>query len=381
MFVSIAKSIMSDWLGIRTARKSWKIAQLKSDIFCAQLRDIGYQSDPERGLKIAGNFIPERYENSSQAMKGLKIIVQTLNIRDLRIGIRWSTVCSENETIDLNYYQPFLDYCFDNDVKIVLAIGPIKSPAYPEEYIPDWVWKSLHKPPRKFHTIRAESELAYRAYEYNRDLLKYLKTNLSPSKLSKIKYFQVENEPFTRFGHLMLKSTPEYLRKIIIQTQSLFPEKPILLNSSGRLGLRQILHTLEPLHGRFCIGQDYYYQDQWRTWPVWKIIEPMGSLLLPWNVSNTQLQQKAIERGYFLEITEAQMEPWHPIYEPGNSVVSLQFVLYICLISVFNRYTKAPVIRLWGLEYLTSHLIQKKENSAHREIVAVIRNLTLPKKI
>lgn len=366
---------MFEWIGIRAAKDAWKIARLENDEFVNEMD--GLRGDGYEAVSLAGNFIPERYDNPKIAMRGLRMIVEKWGITDLRIGIRWSIVDSGNGKLDLSYYKPFLEYCFTHSVDIVLSIGPIKTPAYPEEFVPDYIWKEIGTA-RKYTVIRSQSDLANKAVQYQRQLLEYLKIYLSPGKLARIKYFQIENECFTRFGHFMLKSSVEYIRQIIVQTQEFFPGKPILLNSSGRLGLRQILKTLDPLRGRFCVGQDYYYQDQWRTQAFWKVIEPMGWLLFPWNISNEQLQQKAEERGYFLEITETQVEPWHPVYDPGNSVVSLRFVLYICLKSAFAHYKREPVLRLWGLEYLTKQYLEKSNTSEHNQIVSLIRSLTRP---
>jgi hypothetical protein len=138
---------MFQWLGIGLARQSWKIARLDNIDFCKELSKLNK-------FELAGNFIPERFDTPDQAMDGLKIIVEEWNIKDLRMGIRWSTVDKTPDTnkLDLSHYTPFLDYCFEKNVKIVLSLGPIKSPGYPEEYIPWHVWQKIKNNTKKFQT-------------------------------------------------------------------------------------------------------------------------------------------------------------------------------------------------------------------------------------
>jgi hypothetical protein len=331
-----------------------------------------------------------KVKNTSQksqfTLDCLKAVVEEFNIRDLRLGIRWNSVDlpagrQAGKSIDLSYYKPFLDYCFEKKVNITLNVGPIKIFRWPEQYVPEYILQKIELP-KKGSQIIPESELAKDAKAYLEKLYQVLKSTYTEKQLAQIKIIQIENEPFHRFGEYEWRMSEEYMTALYNLTLKYFPHVSFLINSSETRNIAKTAHFYQriisknkKLKHRLILGYNFFYKvPHARTVPI---LGTFDSISLT-NLSRKKLCRKNIDWaqdiGYAIEVTEAQTEPWLPIITPGNSAQEFRFLL---LRSVYHLLDgrKKSLMRIWGIEHLVLAKKMKMLTPDQQQIIELIQRI------
>ena len=325
-------------------------------------------------------FIAEAYQlenGPDRALAALDFIINTLGMRALRFGIRWNTIQPKKDVFDFEKYRPLLQYCFDKGISVTLSAGPIKSPGWPEQFVPEWVLSELSIIPAKNAVIEVNSELSQRAHAWISRLMLYISREFSLADLANITTIQIENELANPFGQWRWVMSDEYVLSIIDTVDLYLPQRKILYNTAGRFNLKQltslILKHKNPT--RCILGIDYYYtMNSTVRYPFHQYFNG-NTAGLPWHATIAQTQHLAQKYGFTLEVTEAQMEPWGRAEAPGNSLQSLQYVLlqsrrFLQLSDPWKLY-----IGLWGVDRFANIFLDGVETVEHEKIKNLIAHI------
>lgn len=143
-------------------------------------------------------------------------MLDDLRIRKIRIPVYWDLVETQKGEYDFSDVDWQLDEARKRDAEIILAIGQ-KTPRWPECNIPEWAMES--------DEIRKEN------------LRKFIAVVVERYKDDKVvKYWQVENEPFLRFG-ICPAPDGELLDSEIAIVRKLDDSRKIIVTDSGELSL------------------------------------------------------------------------------------------------------------------------------------------------
>ena len=321
------------------------------------------------------SFSPEYVEYmGGNALEILKIIHNDLRINDFRLGLRWNMIEKEKGKVSIDKYRKYIEYLLKHNCKIFLNVGPIKVMRWPEEHIPKWI------DTEEISIVEKNSNLAKYALEYFHKLLKLLKKEYGGEigdneKIS----FQLENECFNRFGHKRIIMSNEYMFDIARILHNYFPKNNLMLNSSARNDLRKIMGVFQMLVNekiytweQLVIGINFYF----RLPNIFPFSSRMNPLIFskPFSMSLSELKQLQEERGFGVEITEAQFEPWGFQKTPGNMYDELEYVIQKATVIFTNEYSP-KVIRLWGTEELAMKMENGEVTDEHSLMIARIKEV------
>ena len=363
--------------GLVEQHRTWEAAAEGNDAFFER------NADRMRSFEIGGSFAPEQWPLDSvaqdEALAGLDLAVRELNLRKMRLGIRWSRVDKGNGVIDLSPYQDCLDYCIDNGVDICLNPGPIRTFRWPEEHVPDHVLASLPDLPETGATVTPESPLARSSLQYLDSLLATLKRQYSSADLAAIRMVQAENEPFYPLGEHEWTLGPEYLKEVADRLHTAFPDADVMLTTAGRVNMQAIRDVLfmlretdDSYRGKLVSGFDFHYRTPNRdSYPVIRYFDQI-TYARPGVMGTDENVVDSREIGYRIEVTEGQMEPYGHFQQPGNSAKDLRYMLQRCFDHVLDPEQPA-LVRLWGVEELVKKMLAGELTDEHREIIALVQ--------
>jgi len=332
------------------------------------------------GCSFAQEEWSEEDNQQDKPFEALQFIVKTLNIKEIRFGIRWDKVITETGTFDFSYYKKCFDYCLHNNVSVCLNVGPIKVFRWPESHIPAIIEANLTKKLHDHEVVRKDSELSIAAIKYLEYLYDFFLSNYSKDELKAIKVIQIENEAFNGMGKLRLRMSQEHVKEAIMVTGKLFPKIPILVNSAGRFNLRKIVVLFKQIRTistiPLIVGYDYYYKTPNRyKFILSKYIDSIH-FSAPWDTSLFCLKHYSRKYNFKIEVTEAQFEPWGYLIDPGSRIRDLRFVILRCLQNILRLDPKKKsVLRLWGIEHLTKRALANDMTPEHLEMVKLIQSI------
>lgn len=333
-------------------------------------------SDQFSDIEIGASFNPEHaeiYNNNQQPISVLKYIVEDLQIKDIRLAFRWNLL--DKGEFSFEYYKPYLDYCVQNSVNLVLNLGPIKTMRWPEEHIPE----SLTHLVAYKQTIDLEHPIALDALNHLRELCKYISSNYS-DHLDKFKIIQCNNEFQNRFGVYKFLISHRFEVECIKISKEYFPESKFLLNSNGLLDIIKILNIIrESKNTEFILGVNYYYKvgGQNRI-PILNKVDGLFLSKYPY-ITPKSLRNLAAEYNFQVEVSELQGEPWLPdAPTPGNSFKEFVFeLLRVKLIKPENQIKL--LCRYWGVEDIISKTLSGKDTKDNAQILNLIKQINLKK--
>jgi hypothetical protein len=248
-------------------------------------------------------------------------ILDDLLVRRIRISAYWSEVEPENGKFNFNDLDFQINEAKKRNVDIIVAIGQ-KLPRWPECHIPEWV--------------DDETREKY--------LLRYIETVVNRYKdVKEISYWQIENEPFLKFGVCPKLNINLFNREISL-VKSL-DSRPIIITDSGEFGdwIRAKKHA------------DVFGTTMYRT--IWK--DGLGHLRYP--LPPTWFKFKDFVSRIFagdhvskIIVVEMQAEPWGP--DPIPLITIEEQFKYMDFQEFQNNilYAKRagiPDIYLWGVEW------------------------------
>jgi len=321
----------------------------------------------DRKLKLGTSFSPEYSAELgiNNPLELLSIVVNQLGINQIRLGLRWNQIEEPDGKINLTFYRKYLDFLLNNNCKVCLNIGPIKTFRWPEEYFPI----DIKIPENKI--VNSDSDISKRSFQYLNNLLSSLRNDYG-SKLDLVS-FQLENEGFNRFGTTCLLMSKEYYIQLVKILRSYFPNNKLMVNSAGRRNLKKICSLFEELikeklsvGEQLSLGLNYYFKIP-HTLPFFKRIEPL-KFSFPFDMGISELHKIQNEKHFGLEISEAQFEPWGVQKSPGNSVEDFDYLIEKCL-GFFPQNYNEKLIRLWGIEELSVKIFRNEINETHKTLI------------
>lgn len=260
---------------------------------------------------------------------------------------------------------------FSKKINLCLNVGPIKVFRWPEVHIPVYL--------QQYYTsnIDGSTELSKRALGYIGSLLSLLQREYGKDLLNTT--FQLENEAFNRFGHLRAKLSQEYVYSAISILKKEFPNSKLMLNSAGRTNLREILKLFDIItkknlytYDSLILGINYYFKIP-HTQPFLKVLDPM-KISYPFDMSVGDLSKEISKKGFNIEISEGQFEPWGEQNTPGNSFDDFRYLLEKSR-QVLGLNDSKNILRLWGVEEFSARFLNGTANDQHQMIAKSIRSI------
>lgn len=330
-------------------------------------------------LKLGGSFSPEQVhylngetDEKSSPTEAQKIIVEDLDITDLRLGIRWSHAMFQNHKVNLAYYRPYIDYCLSKDVNLCLNVGPIKTFRWPEQHIPYFLKDNL---PRKGAVITPDMEIAKTAMEYLDLLLHQLTSEYGADLRKNTSIVQLENEPLVPYGEFEWTMSADYFQKVNSIAKPYFPNSKFLINTGPFIvePVSGLLNQLSKDGIKPLYGVDYYYKiDDHTNSNNWIMQLPLlGSLdlLTISKIFGRSIQPKNMHLSD-IEVTEGQFEGWGKHPTPG--IRGFRYLLLRCMDNIFDANANNMLIRLWGLEAFAQKIMRGEDTENHKQIVQLM---------
>lgn len=319
-----------------------------------------------KNFVLGTSFSPEYASSigSKNPLNILKTTINELNIKDIRLGLRWNRI-EGNKGLSLEYYDKYISYLLKSKCKVTLNVGPIKVFRWPEEHIPTQ-FNDLN-----INTVKPDSDLGRYSLEYLEKLFQKIKKEYGKNMDDVV--FQLDNEPFYRFGHFGITMSNEYVLNTVKILKEYFPSNLLMINTAGRRNLTRVIKVFELINndGLFdytslILGFNYYFRLP--NLPRRDPIKQFNPLYMGIN----RLKGIQEKKGFKLEISEAQFEPWGIANTPGNSYSDYVYLLDNCL-ELFPINYERKLIRLWGIEELVNKIHNKELSSEHKEIVKAIQ--------
>lgn len=313
--------------------------------------------DKERGITRSPESLsePTFQEKYDQALEALRLIIDELGVRDVRLGVRWGNTVNSKGKFDFSFYKPFFDLCIEKGVNITLNFG-MKTAGWPEEHIPQQIVNESDFSLARNALIEDENPDAIRFIAHAGKLFGRLTDIYTSEQLSRITTIQPENEGFKQFGELKLLMDPNYVITLIDLAHQYLPNAAVLLNSADSQNYVQIQEVFEELKRRENWSQPLYMGTDF--YPFHPGIPKIPVLGRPDIITISKIIQqdrfksnlkKSKEIGYLNEVTEGQVEPWDEERTPGNSLSAYQFMIYRARKYILSDDEPA-LIRAWGFE-------------------------------
>jgi len=366
-------------------------------------------------IRLATTFIPEDHDwkdgsqithhNSKAALEELETIVETLGIKNIRIGIRWENAIGKDGKFDFSFYEPFLKYCFDHKVNLCLNIG-LKTCGYPELFIPDYILNQQKDLPDG-STITLDSQIVSPAFEYFHQLLNYLTSNCSEEELALIKTIQPENEAFLfgGFGEKRLGMDQQYVKKLAQLCLAYLPKARIIVtdnlwnlldrdkapglvaemtqNGDDRWDYGVNYYIAIPEITEFLSGVPFIPKDDklilGRLDPlILGMTPPLSSIPL---FSFDRIRDFARQNNFSIHVSEGQAEPFGGVLlrdgkEPGDSLTGYQYLFYMITEHIAN-FDQQQIIEVstWKASQLAKKMRGDDLTQDNRGMVYVTQRL------
>ncbi|HBI16545.1 MAG TPA: hypothetical protein DDY52_00080 [Candidatus Moranbacteria bacterium] len=248
-------------------------------------------------------------------------MLDDLKVRKIRVPVYWDLVETEKNKYDFADVDWQLEEARKRDAEIILTIGQ-KVPRWPECFVPKWVADDQERKGELIEFLK----IVVKRYENN----------------SEVKYWQVENEPFLKFG-ICPELDVDLLDREIKTVRQMDKNRDIIVTDSGELS------TWMPAAKRADVfGTTMYrnvYKDGWGyyVYPV----GPRFFLIKKWLIEKFANQENAI-------VIELQGEPWikgwttnQPVEEQFKSMTEAKLLANI----EYAQKSGFDTIYIWGVEW------------------------------
>lgn len=245
-----------------------------------------------------------------------------LGARKIRLPVYWDLVEKEEGEYDFSDVDWQLAEARKRNAEIVLVVGQ-KVPRWPECAIPGWALESDEK--RKA------------------SLLSFLKVVVGRYRNNpEIKYWQVENEPFLKFG-ICPEADATLLDSEISLVRKLDPSRKIIITDSGELSLWVSAAKRADIFGTTMYRNVYKEGFGYYTYPI-------GPRFFRFKYGLIKLfanQENAV-------VIELQAEPWisgwttnQPLQEQFKSMTDQKLRENVA----YAKKVGFPEVYLWGVEW------------------------------
>jgi len=290
---------------------------------------------PKQAEKITWgvNFSQKHAQNFGLDWKKTYLaLLDDLGARNLKISADWDLIEPESEKYNLEDMDWQISQAEEKKARIILVIG-MKTLRWPECHIPSWA-KDFSKKEREDKIL---------------ELIERIVNRYKDSKA--IWAWQVENEPFFRFGECP-ELDKKFLKKEIGLVKSLDSERPVIVSESGEFPLWFRAAKYGDIIGTTMYRKVWFKEfNSYFTYPFPPVFYQRKSWLV-----NKIFNKKVI-------CVELQAEPWGPklLYdlplEEQEKTMSLeQFQKNI----EFAKKTGFDTFYLWGGEWW--YWLKEKQN-------------------
>lgn len=242
--------------------------------------------DVNRELKFGATFTPKRSNDLGLDWReNYLALLDDLGVKRLRLAAYWNRIEEIKGEYDFSELDWMIGEAEKRDVKIILVVGR-KTPGWPECHIPSW---ARENPNSKIQIPKSDQDKYL--LNYMRETIKRYKD--SPSVWA----WQVENEPFLRFG-ICAQEKEDFLKREIDLIRSL-DDKPIILTASGEFGKWWKVAPYGDILGTTLYRSVYHHRLGYITYPIPPVFFRLKALLV----------EKWTEPEDIIVI-ELQGEPW-----------------------------------------------------------------------
>lgn len=248
-------------------------------------------------------------------------MLDDLGVRKVRIPVYWDLVETEKNKYNFDDIDWQLAEAKKRNTEIILTIGQ-KVPRWPECFVPKWV---------------ADDE------ERKAELVEFLKIVVKRYQgNSEIKYWQIENEPFLKFG-VCPELDEDLLDREIKIVKQMDDTRQIIVTDSGELS------TWLPAASRADVFGTTMYRNVYKEgWGYYVYpIGPRFFLIKKWVIDKFADQENAI-------VIELQGEPWvkgwtvhQPLEEQFKSMNEKKLVENV----IYAKKSGFDTIYIWGVEW------------------------------
>ena len=253
-------------------------------------------------------------------------IVNDLAVRHIKLLTDWGRVEEKRNNFDFSDTDWQLKQAEQKRVQIIFVLG-LKTGRWPECHIPEWV-----------ELLPKEAQ--------QQELLSYITLAILRYKSNKaIGYWQIENEPFFRFGSCpaWYYRSDELLRREVALVRQLDPSRKIIISDSGESSNWQ--HAAE-------IG-DLVGTTMYRT-NVGSLFGPWTYTFLPPAFYSQKVETIKARFGKEVICVELQAEPWaaKPLMQaPLSEQQRLMNAVKLQESIEFAKSTGLRAFYLWGAEW------------------------------
>jgi hypothetical protein len=249
--------------------------------------------------------------------------LEDLGVKKIRIPVYWDWVEPEEGKYDFTDLDWQIGEAEKHNAEIILAVGQ-KVPRWPECFIPEYL---------KNDDAKRKTELV----EFVRVVVDHYKNSKA------VKYWQIENEPFLKFGECPVLDT-NLLDREIAMARKTDPSRKIIITDSGELSLWAKAISRADIFGTTMYRTIYNAKyGGFYTYPI-------GPRFFQFKYRMNQLfvkNDKAI-------VIELQAEPWIAGWTT-NQPLEKQFesmnVTKLQENVSFAKQVGFPEIYLWGVEW------------------------------
>lgn len=272
----------------------------------------------------------------------LDAIMSDINPRKLRLVAYWDEIERTRGQYDFSDLDWQLEHARRDGTEIILALG-LKVPRWPECFVPKWA---------------ADLEV-----EEREDALRvYMKALVERYKNDEhIKVWQVENEPFLRFG-MCIERGADFLEKEVLAVRSVDTKRPVLTTDSGEFGTWLRAASFGDMFGTTMYRKVYPPSIGHITGAI---EYPIGPSFFRAKEKIARLITRNYTKSYI--VIELQAEPWG-VYElpklPYEEHIRLFPVSYFREVIQYARDTGFSEYYLWGAEWWY-FAKEKHDNSAY----------------
>ena len=288
---------------------------------------LGRNHEPEQityGISFSQKFANELELDWKETYLA---ILDDLNIKKLRLIAYWDLIEKEQGIYNFSDLDWQVKQAKERGAEIIMTIG-YKLPRWPECHIPEWIVEN--------HDFKKENSAFLKE-----PLLTMLETVVKHYKDEpSVKAWQIENEPFVKFG-ICPKSSAELLDQEIHLVKA-FDSRPVIITDSGELSLWYRAGKRADIFGTTL------YRKVWN-----KYLKYIDYPIPAWFYS---LRAKMVK--FFLRkpiiVSEMQAEPWghKAIYQMSldEQFKSMNAERLIEIIE-FEKKTGISEVYFWGAEW------------------------------
>lgn len=251
-------------------------------------------------------------------------ILDNWQFKYIRLSAQWDLIEKTKGQYDWNDLDWMMNEADKRNAKVILAVGH-KTPRWPECHFPKWVDASSHG-------------------IHQADLLTFTQSAVERYKNHPaLEIWQVENEPFLRFGDCGPVSAQE-LKDELALVKKLDPLHPTMITDSGELSLWRNTARQADLFG--TTQYRVVWSKSFGYWSYDWILPPLAYTAKLW------LNGRAVNSAY---ITELQAEPWIPNRPLADTPLAEQYksmsLARLKSNVEFAARTGMPRAYLWGAEW------------------------------